>query len=73
MNEATTITRHYTVAQTAELAGRTEKAMRKLIERDRKLDAADRLGPNFVRLHGRLVVSEPDLAAWLAAGTDPAA
>lgn len=51
-------TRWYTLAEAAEVARRTEKALRELRARGR--------GPRFRKVDGRLIVSEDDLQAWLA-------
>ena len=57
MTPTVNVTKHYNVAQTAELIGRSERAVRKLIERKQ--------GPAFRKVHGRLIVSADDLNAWL--------
>ena len=50
----------YTITEAATLAKRTEKAMRQLRARGQ--------GPRFHKVDGRLLVTEAELAAWLAGG-----
>lgn len=57
MSPTMLVTKHYNVAETAALIGRSERAVRKLIERKQ--------GPAFKKVHGRLIVSADDLNAWL--------
>jgi hypothetical protein len=52
----------YTISEAATLAKRTEKAMRQLRARGQ--------GPRFRKVDGRLLVTEAELAAWLAGKAD---
>ena len=56
--------RYYNIQQVAELIGRTPNAVRTLRQTG---DA-----PRFVKLHGRLVVSETDLESWIKEGLEDA-
>jgi hypothetical protein len=57
-------TRWYTLEESAEVARRSVLAMRQLRVKGR--------GPRFVKVDGRLVVSDVELARWLS-GADTAA
>ena len=52
----------YTIEEAAQLARTTAKALRQLRYRGR--------GPRVRKVEGRLLISDPDLASWLA-GDDP--
>lgn len=58
MSDTTALPRLYDIDEAARIACRTPKAMRNLRARGR--------GPKFRNVDGRLLVTEADLADWLA-------